>query len=886
MQDQYHYEQWSNDLAPIISALKLGDPEAEYTPFKRTNQTEREERTTSHLATMGDYIPSVILNNERVHLNRLDDTGRIKSNKINKQSVEIPNRSRLEVVNANTTTKGKNVPGNSTSPVVNTATGSGIANTQNESQHATCANNTATGSGIADTQNESKHATHANNSPTGTGIAYALNKSRHATPANYNVINIASIADTSDKPQQATAAPIDSMEDEEILKDSESLDFPFAAPPPKVDATSPEYQGRLLDAINESVRVKSPNNLNNNQKDQLVDRLIKWKNIFSIEGENLGQTDAAVHEIETGNNKPFRERLRIYSPAMQPIIDAEVDKMVKEGIIVKSKSPYASNLLLVRKPDPSSPNGIKDRVCVNFIRLNEQTEKDSYPLPNIQWMFAKIGGAKYFTTMDLLSGFWQIMIKPEHRYKTAFNTMRGLYEFVVMPFGLCNAPATFQRLMDNIILPEYRDFIQTYIDDVMVYSNTFEDHLKHMDKVCELLAQHNLKVKLKKCKFACERIEFLGHIISQNKITVNPRTVDNVRNWIKPKGGGTKAKSAIRGLIGLTGWYHKFIPHYAEIAQPLFNLTRDDVPFEWTDQCQKAFDTFKDHLTRGPVLAVANPNKPYVLHTDASDFALGALLMQEDDNGDLHPIAYASKTLNSAQRNYDTTDREALALVWALEHFNTFVEGHNYTIITDHRALETIMTKRNSEMGKYKKFERYALRLAPYNIKVMYSKGSENHAADLLSRQHDLMEIKGIANGTTADFAPLAATNLVRRKPRTIIGRFEVERIVAQRPIQGRANEFEYLIKWRDHDETECTWEPIQHLKDASHALTEFYKTMESENAYPTNITNITNTNINTSVEEIAEVPSAPFDPMILPVVICLSQRLSHACLSINIFIQ
>ena len=273
------------------------------------------------------------------------------------------------------------------------------------------------------------------------------------------------------------------------------------------------------------------------------------------------------------------------SPSVQEIIDNEVRRMLREGVIQPSKSPYASNLLLVRKPDASSPGGVKNRVCASFVQLNTQTLKDSYPLPNIQVIFDKIGGSKWFTTMDLLNGFWQVMVKPEHRPKTAFVTARGLFEFVVMPFGLCNAPATFQRLMDTVIRPEYRSFIETYVDDVMTHSKTFDDHLIHIETLLQSLREHKLVVKLTKCKFAQKEVKFLGHILTHNQMRPNPEAVETIMKWERPAPGSNK-KKALRGFLGMVGWYRKFICEFAKVAKPLFHLLKDDVEWEWTDECQ------------------------------------------------------------------------------------------------------------------------------------------------------------------------------------------------------------------------------------------------------------------------------------------------------------
>ena len=533
------------------------------------------------------------------------------------------------------------------------------------------------------------------------------------------------------------------------MDEVESVDHPLS-PPTTVPVTEEYIKEKKL-AI--KTMVDSNININNEEKKQLTELLCRHHDRFSLAGENMEKTSTAVHEIDTGNNRPFRERLRTYSPSVQEILDAEVRRFIKDGIIQPSRSPYASNLLLVRKPDPSAEGGIKNRVCASFVKLNEQTVKDSYPLPNIQVIFDKLGASKWFTTMDLLNGFWQVMIKEEHRHKTAFITARGLFEFIVMPFGLCNAPATFQRLMDTVIKPEYRSFIETYIDDVMIHSKTFKEHLVHLDILLTLLKEHNLVVKLKKCKFAQLAVKFLGHILSHGHISTNPEAVATILKWERPADTVNK-KKAVRGFLGMVGWYRKFIPNFSHVARPLFQLLKKEAVWDWTDECQQAFIKLRDAISKGPVLAIADPNKEYVLQTDASDFALGAILQQADDDGHLHPIAYASKTLNPAECRYSTTDREALAIPWALEHFNTYCEGHKYTALTDHAALRYMMNNKD----KTPRMHRMVARLSPYEITLYYKPGSENHAADLLSRESQYMH-SSTSSDNSATHSPTTSTH-------------------------------------------------------------------------------------------------------------------------------
>ena len=261
----------------------------------------------------------------------------------------------------------------------------------------------------------------------------------------------------------------------------------------------------------------------------------------------------------------------------------------------------------------------------------------------------------------------------------------------------------------------------------------------------------------------------------------------------------------------MAGWYRKFIKNFSHIAKPLYELTKKNAKWEWTDACEKAFITIRDALTQYPVLRAPNPNKDYILETDASDEALSATILQYDENNDLHPIAYASKTLNDAQRNYTVTDREALAIVWGLEHFKSFCEGHRYTAVTDHAALRYLYTAKN----KTPRLHRLLLRLQPYEVKLHYRAGKDNHAADLLSRSQSYMEMKDDVNVH-------AITTRSRKRNTASKKQWNVERILARRPIAGRADEYEYEVKWKGYDDSDNTWEPLINLSNASEYVAEF----------------------------------------------------------------
>jgi transposase InsO family protein len=608
----------------------------------------------------------------------------------------------------------------------------------------------------------------------------------------------------------------DNNVDDDLLDEIDSAEFPLS--PPTTQERTPEYIQEKLSSLKKIVYDRD--DLTDSQKAKLHTLLCRYEERFSLRGENMGVAKGVEHDIVT-EGRPFRQRLRTYSQAIQLIIDKEIQKLIDQGVIVPSKSPYASNVVLIRKPDKSAPNGMKDRVCIDYVQLNGQTQKDSYPLPNIQAIFNQIGRSTWFTTMDLLNGFWQVMLKPEHRHKTAFLTSRGLYEWITMPFGLCNAPSTFQRLMDTVILPEYRSFIETYIDDLMTHSSTFEDHIHHLEILLQSLEKHNLTVKLSKCKFAQREVKFLGHIISHKQIKMNPESVDKILQWQRPKNGVNGVK-AIRGFLGMAGWYRKFIKDFSHIAKPLYDLTKKNVKWEWTDKCEKAFITIRNAITKYPVLRAADPNKDYILETDASDEALSATIMQYDDDGNLHPIAYASKTLNDAQKNYTVTDREALAIVWGLEHFNTFCEGHRYTAITDHAALRYLYTSKN----KTPRLHRLLLRLQPYEVKLHYRAGEQNYAADLLSRSDSYMEVD------KKKYVEMNAVSTRKRKSNKVSDKeWDVERIIARRVIPGRADEYEYEVKWKGYDDKDNTWEPLANLSGATEMVAEFEQRLSDQHA-------------------------------------------------------
>jgi RNase H-like domain found in reverse transcriptase/Reverse transcriptase (RNA-dependent DNA polymerase)/Integrase zinc binding domain/Chromo (CHRromatin Organisation MOdifier) domain len=401
-----------------------------------------------------------------------------------------------------------------------------------------------------------------------------------------------------------------------------------------------------------------------------------------------------------------------------------IDTNLEKGFIRPSTSPAASPTLFVPKK-----NG-KLRLCVDYRQLNSITIKDRYPLPLINELHDRLRGAQWFTTMDMRGAYNLVRIKEGHEWKTAFRTRYGLYEYTVMPFGLTNAPASFQRLVNNV-LHEYLDiFAVAYLDDILIYSKTKEEHTKHVLKVLAKLAERKLLLDPEKCEFYKEEVTFLGFMCGRNGIRMDPAKIEAVTNWKEP----TTVKE-VQAFLGFANFYRRFIKGFSAVTQPLTMLTRKEQKWEWTDKAQEAFDTLKECFTSAPILTTFDPERPIVLETDASDFAIGACLSQLDDDKRLKPIAYYSRKLSPAELNYDVHDKELLAIVVAFEQWRVYLEGpkHQVQVWTDHKNLTSFTTTKILNRRQV----RWSEMLSAYNFTISYRKGSENARADALSRQQE-----------------------------------------------------------------------------------------------------------------------------------------------------
>jgi RNase H-like domain found in reverse transcriptase/Reverse transcriptase (RNA-dependent DNA polymerase)/Integrase zinc binding domain/Chromo (CHRromatin Organisation MOdifier) domain/gag-polyprotein putative aspartyl protease len=408
------------------------------------------------------------------------------------------------------------------------------------------------------------------------------------------------------------------------------------------------------------------------------------------------------------------------------LLKAYIDKNLKTGFIRPSTSPAASPTLWVGKKDGSK------RLCIDYRDVNNATIKDCYPLPLINELQDRIQGMKYFTTLDLRNAYHLVRMKEGEEWKTAFRTRYGTYEYQVMPFGLTNAPATMQRLV-NDTLHEYLDiFVVAYLDDILVFSRTEDEHIEHIRKVLQKLRQKDLRLKPEKCEWHKAELMFLGFIIGRNGIKMDPKKIEAVISWPTPK-----TVKEIQSFLGFANFYRRFIAGYSKVASPMSDLTKKDTPFEWGNKQEEAFQELKSRFTTEPILDTADPSRPKVVETDASDRAIGACLNQLGDDGKLHPIAYHSRTMTPAELNYDVHDKELLAIVEAFKQWRVYLQGTKQVVqvITDHKNLTSFTTTKILNRRQV----RWSEELSTYNFTISYRKGSENARADALSRRGDYM---------------------------------------------------------------------------------------------------------------------------------------------------
>ncbi|MCO5580910.1 hypothetical protein L7F22_034783 [Adiantum nelumboides] len=373
--------------------------------------------------------------------------------------------------------------------------------------------------------------------------------------------------------------------------------------------------------------------------------------------------DDHMIELIPGSSPPNKPPYRV-SQAQQEEIMRQVNELVEKGMVRPSSSPFCSPVLLVQKKDGTY------HICVDYRALNRITINDRFPVPRVEDLFDKLQGSTYFSRIELKSGYHQIRIVDEDIVKTAFRTTFGLYEYLVMPFGLTNAPSTFNRMMERIFRP-HRNFTGVFFDDVIIYSKTIEEHKEHLKVIFQALRDNKLYVYQKKSEFFLQEIQYLGHIISKNGIRMDPAKLEVIKDWPNPRN-----LHEVRNFIGMCAYYIRFIEKFSLIAGPLYDLTKKNVKYVWTEKRQQAFDTLKKKLISQPVLVLPDLSKPFEVQCDACGDCLGAVLLQEG-HAIAYEISYSIRQLNSVEKNYTTIEREGLGMIYAVKKFRHYLLSKN-----------------------------------------------------------------------------------------------------------------------------------------------------------------------------------------------------------------
>ena len=492
-----------------------------------------------------------------------------------------------------------------------------------------------------------------------------------------------------------------------------------AKPTPEIDLS----QLRLSDSLQPE------------EKAQIQNLVRKYADCFAWSDTDLGFTDRVKHRIYLTDDHPIKQPYRRVPPSVLSEVKSHIEELLEKGVIRASSSPYSSPIVLVRKKSGEI------RLCIDYRRINSITKRDSFPLPRIEECLDALGGSKYFSTLDLASGYHQVAMAEEDKAKTAFSCPYGLFEYNRMPMGLCNSPATFQRLMQSVMQEYIFNILLVYLDDLLLYSKTFPDHLKSLETVFARLREVGVKLQPSKCQVAQTKVAFLGHEISAAGIQTDPGKISAIQGWKTP----STAKE-VRSFLGLASYYRRFVNHFAQKAKPLHSIIplihqrwpsdrhrgeRQPLGDLWTAECQQAFDTLKEALVSPPILGFADYSQDFVVEVDASLEGLGAILSQ--DQPTKRVIAYASRSLRPTEKkmpNYSSLKLELLGLKWAVtDKFRGYLLGHKFIIYTDNNPLAHWKT---AKFGAVE--QRWTAELSAFNFEVRYKPGRNNTNADELSR--------------------------------------------------------------------------------------------------------------------------------------------------------
>lgn len=447
-----------------------------------------------------------------------------------------------------------------------------------------------------------------------------------------------------------------------------------------------------------------------------------YPKVFKETPDGLPPNREINFKIQTQpNSEPVAQQPYKLSAVANDELKRQIDELLRLGFIRPSQSSWASPVLFVGKKDGSL------RMCVDYRALNKITVRNRYPLPRVDELLERLASAKCVTKLDLKGGYNQMLVEESDIEKTAFTTRYGLYEFLVLSFGLCNAPSAFMQLMNTILKSLLDKCVIVFLDDILIYSDSEEQHEEDVRKVMQLLDEQKLYVNTKKCTFGVPEVEFLGHRVGGGKLTMCADKVQAIEEWPE-----LKSVAEVQSFLGLTNYYRKFVYEYSKVAAPLHELTHTNHKFVWGDEQQKAFKELKHRITTAPVLCLPDHNKPWVVYADASGYAVGGVLCQEHD-GYHHPVMFVSKKLSGCELNWPVHDKELYAIYYMFKTCKHLLQGRHVTVFTDHKALEWLMTQKHLSAKQY----RWSTFMSDNEWRIIYKPGAYNRVADALSRRPD-----------------------------------------------------------------------------------------------------------------------------------------------------